>query len=183
MVAVPVAAAPPADPALQPWSVADTPPLPAPCVGRTFVWVLLLAGCSPVSVACRALSEHQQTPPSSPSPLPGSPFNHHHRYGPSVPSLLQPHCPIVYGSMAFWLGKRTTGSDREHSHRWTIYLRGAKGFDVATCIKSVTFTLHHSFAQPNRGVCSVLSLCCCCVCTCTVGLWVVGVVWWGQGAG
>lgn len=63
-----------------------------------------------------------------------------------------PHCPIVYGSMAFWLGKRTTGSDREHSHRWTIYLRGAKGFDVATCIKSVTFTLHHSFAQPNREI-------------------------------
>jgi hypothetical protein len=54
--------------------------------------------------------------------------------------------------MAFWLGKRTTASDREHSHRWTIYVRGAKGFDLATCVKSVTFTLHHSFAQPNRGM-------------------------------
>ena len=29
------------------------------------------------------------------------------------------YCPIAYGSMAFWLGKKGIGSDKDHTHKWT----------------------------------------------------------------
>jgi len=56
--------------------------------------------------------------------------------------------PFVYGSAAFWQGKNT--SDSQHSHRWTVYLRGLENEDLSYFIKSVAFTLHQSFAEPTR---------------------------------
>lgn len=55
--------------------------------------------------------------------------------------------PFVYGSSAFWLGKQ---SEEEHSHRWMVYVRGYEFEDLSYAIKSVTFTLHQSFAEPVR---------------------------------
>ena len=35
-------------------------------------------------------------------------------------------CPLVYGSMAFWLGRK---ADEVHTHRWTLFVRGPHGED------------------------------------------------------
>ena len=57
--------------------------------------------------------------------------------------------PIVYGSVAFYLGKR---ADEFNTHQWTLYLRGANGEDLSTVISKVVFHLHPSFAQPTREI-------------------------------
>ncbi|KAF4375328.1 hypothetical protein CsatB_015464 [Cannabis sativa] len=55
--------------------------------------------------------------------------------------------PIVYGNIAFWLGKKAS----EHqSHRWTVYVRGASNEDLGEVVKSVVFQLHSSFNNPRR---------------------------------
>jgi hypothetical protein len=53
--------------------------------------------------------------------------------------------PIVYGSVAFFLGKK---ADEYHTHRWTLFLRGPNNEDLSVCIAKVVFQLHPSFAQP-----------------------------------
>jgi hypothetical protein len=57
--------------------------------------------------------------------------------------------PFVYGSAAFWQGKNI--SETQHSHKWTVYLRGLENEDLSYFIKSVAFTLHQSFTEPTRG--------------------------------
>lgn len=57
--------------------------------------------------------------------------------------------PIVYGTMAFWLGRKATES---RSHKWTIYVRGATNEDLSVVIKRVVFQLHPSFNNPVRVV-------------------------------
>ena len=55
--------------------------------------------------------------------------------------------PIVYGSVAFYLGKK---ADENNTHQWTLYLRGPNNEDLSACIEKVVFQLHASFAQPLR---------------------------------
>ena len=55
--------------------------------------------------------------------------------------------PIVYGSIAFFLGKK---ADEYHTHKWTLYLRGPNDEDLGVCIQKVVFQLHPSFPQPVR---------------------------------
>jgi YEATS domain-containing protein 4 len=50
---------------------------------------------------------------------------------------------------AFWQGKNIP--DSQHSHKWTVYLRGLENEDLSYFIEKVSFTLHHSFAEPVRG--------------------------------
>eukprot|EP00753_Platysulcus_tardus_P016498 PLAT5775.2.p1 GENE.PLAT5775.2~~PLAT5775.2.p1 ORF type:complete len:247 (-),score=46.11 PLAT5775.2:183-893(-) len=57
--------------------------------------------------------------------------------------------PIVIGSVSFWLG---ADADEEHSHRWTVFVRGPKGEDLSFALRSVTFQLHSSFMDPVRVV-------------------------------
>ena len=33
-------------------------------------------------------------------------------------------CPLVYGSLAFWLGRK---ADEFHTHKWTLFVRGPHG--------------------------------------------------------
>eukprot|EP00128_Syssomonas_multiformis_P011244 Colp12_sorted_trinity150504_noHs@29756 len=56
---------------------------------------------------------------------------------------------IVYGNVATNLGKKLEG---EYTHRWTVYVRGRFGEDISYLIKSVTFKLHESFANPVRVI-------------------------------
>ncbi|GAA0166291.1 general transcription factor [Lithospermum erythrorhizon] len=57
--------------------------------------------------------------------------------------------PIVYGSVAFWLGKKAS----EHqSHRWTIYVRGVTNEDLGVVVKRAVFQLHSSFNNPTRVI-------------------------------
>lgn len=57
--------------------------------------------------------------------------------------------PIVYGTIAFWLGRKATESQ---SHKWTVYVRGATNEDLGAVIKRVVFQLHPSFNNPIRVV-------------------------------
>uniref|UniRef100_A0A5B7ATN8 Putative transcription initiation factor TFIID subunit 14b n=1 Tax=Davidia involucrata TaxID=16924 RepID=A0A5B7ATN8_DAVIN len=57
--------------------------------------------------------------------------------------------PIVYGSMAFWLGKKAS---EYQSHKWVVYVRGATNEDLGVVIKRVVFQLHASFNNPIRVV-------------------------------
>lgn len=57
--------------------------------------------------------------------------------------------PIVYGTISFWLGKRAS---EYHSHKWTVYVRGATNEDLSVIVKRVVFQLHPSFNNPTRVV-------------------------------
>lgn len=57
--------------------------------------------------------------------------------------------PIVYGNVAFWLGKKAS---EYQSHKWTIYVRGASNEDLGVIVKRVVFQLHTSFNNPTRIV-------------------------------
>jgi YEATS domain-containing protein 4 len=59
--------------------------------------------------------------------------------------------PIVYGSVAFFLGKK---ADEFQTHTWTLHLRGANHEDLSVVISKVVFQLHASFAQPIRELTS-----------------------------
>jgi YEATS domain-containing protein 4 len=58
--------------------------------------------------------------------------------------------PIVYGSIAFYLGKK---ADELQTHEWTLFIRGPNQHDdhlSSVIISKVVFQLHPSFAQPIR---------------------------------
>lgn len=55
--------------------------------------------------------------------------------------------PIVYGSVAHYLGKK---ADEFQTHEWTLYLRGPNQDDLSLVVSKVVFQLHASFAQPIR---------------------------------
>ena len=57
------------------------------------------------------------------------------------------HLPIVYGSVANYLGKK---ADEFQTHEWTLYVRGPNHEDLSVVISKVVFQLHASFAQPVR---------------------------------
>lgn len=58
------------------------------------------------------------------------------------------YLPIVYGSLAFFLGKKK--ADEHNTHEWTLFLRAANQEDLSPVISKVVFQLHPSFAQPTR---------------------------------
>jgi YEATS domain-containing protein 4 len=57
--------------------------------------------------------------------------------------------PFVYGTAAWWLGKV---APEEHSHKWTIYVRGLENEDLGYYVKKVTFQLHTSFKDSTRVI-------------------------------
>ncbi|CAM9218607.1 unnamed protein product, partial [Phaeothamnion confervicola] len=60
-------------------------------------------------------------------------------------------CPVVYGSMAWWLGKK---ADDQHTHRWTLFVQGPNGEDISYFVSKVVFHLHPSFPEPLREITS-----------------------------
>ena len=56
---------------------------------------------------------------------------------------------IVYGSIAFYLGKK---AEETNSHKWCVYVRGLNSEDISYFVKEVVFTLHSSFENHNRSV-------------------------------
>ena len=58
------------------------------------------------------------------------------------------HCPIAYGSIAFWLGKK---AEETQTHRWTLFVRGPHGILVA---RFSVFAFLEVFD----------AWCCCCLC-------------------
>lgn len=57
-------------------------------------------------------------------------------------------CPIIYGSIAYYLGKR---AEEYATHKWSLFVRGPNGEDLSCFIAKVVFHLHPSFALSIRG--------------------------------
>ncbi len=57
--------------------------------------------------------------------------------------------PIVYGSIAFFLGKK---AHETATHKWTLLLRGPNDEDLSVFVSKVAFSLHESFSEPVRIV-------------------------------
>jgi YEATS domain-containing protein 4 len=57
-------------------------------------------------------------------------------------------CPIVYGSIAFYLGKK---AEEFNTHRWTLFVRGPNDDDLSIFVEKAVFTLHPSFQNPVRS--------------------------------
>lgn len=55
--------------------------------------------------------------------------------------------PIIYGNSAVALKK----PENEHTHKWTVFVRGFNNEDISTYVRKVVFKLHESFLQPSRG--------------------------------
>ena len=84
----------------------------------------------------RAHKEHKEVPPTAQMDA----------------AAAAPCIPIVYGSIAFWLGKPAAGTaSQDHTHRWMVFLRHADDKDMSYAISKVVFTLHPSFTNPVRG--------------------------------
>lgn len=52
--------------------------------------------------------------------------------------------PIVYGSLAFSMGKKAETSSA-NTHKWICYVRGVNNEDLSYLIRKVEFVLHSSF--------------------------------------
>lgn len=73
-----------------------------------------------------------------------------HRESKPVPKRSPAICqPIVYGSIAWWLGRK---ADEQNSHKWTVFLRGVDCEDLSYLLEKVVFHLHSSFEKPKRVV-------------------------------
>ncbi|AAS53147.1 AFL227Cp [Eremothecium gossypii ATCC 10895] len=61
--------------------------------------------------------------------------------------------PIVYGNTAKKMGDvRPAIAPSEHTHMWTIFVRGPQGEDISYFIKKVVFKLHETYPNPVRVV-------------------------------
>lgn len=55
--------------------------------------------------------------------------------------------PIVYGTIAHKLKK----SVNQNTHKWTVFVKSASSANLERVVQAVTFKLHESFPNPNRG--------------------------------
>ncbi|CAG8818147.1 34877_t:CDS:2, partial [Gigaspora margarita] len=59
--------------------------------------------------------------------------------------------PIVYGNTASLLPQKKV-PDSDHTHKWTVTVKGINGQDLGHFIKKVTFKLHETYSNPQRVV-------------------------------
>ncbi|CAG8613352.1 10591_t:CDS:2 [Diversispora eburnea] len=59
--------------------------------------------------------------------------------------------PIVYGNVANVLPQKKI-PDSDHTHRWTVSVKGLNGADISHFVKKVTFKLHETYSNPVRVV-------------------------------
>lgn len=61
--------------------------------------------------------------------------------------------PFYYGSIAYPLnGKKA--SDADHTHKWTVMVKGLDNEDLSYYIKKVVFKLHETYPNPLRSKCA-----------------------------
>lgn len=61
--------------------------------------------------------------------------------------------PIVYGNTAKKLGEiRPPNAPAEHTHIWTIFVRGPQNEDISYYIKKVVFKLHDTYPNATRTI-------------------------------
>lgn len=61
--------------------------------------------------------------------------------------------PIIYGNTAKKLGDiKPPNAPAEHTHLWTIFVRGPQNEDISYIIKKVIFKLHDTYPNATRTV-------------------------------
>ncbi|CAI4049958.1 YEATS domain-containing protein YAF9 SKDI_14G2160 [Saccharomyces kudriavzevii IFO 1802] len=61
--------------------------------------------------------------------------------------------PIIYGNTAKKMGSvKPPNAPAEHTHLWTIFVRGPQNEDVSYFIKKVVFKLHDTYPNPVRSI-------------------------------
>ena len=62
--------------------------------------------------------------------------------------------PFIFGSSAkpFDPSARPAGLNPEHTHKWTVYIRGVDGEDISYWLRKVQFKLHETYANSLRTV-------------------------------
>ncbi|SCV05721.1 LANO_0H13718g1_1 [Lachancea nothofagi CBS 11611] len=61
--------------------------------------------------------------------------------------------PIIYGNTAKKMGEiKPPNAPVEHTHMWTIFVKGPNGEDLSDIIKSVVYKLHETYPNPTRTV-------------------------------
>ncbi|KAA6411757.1 MAG: histone acetyltransferase subunit (Yaf9) [Lasallia pustulata] len=62
--------------------------------------------------------------------------------------------PFVYGSIAKPLDplNRPPNISAEHTHQWTVYVRGVDGEDISYWLKKVQFKLHETYTNSLRTI-------------------------------
>jgi len=66
-------------------------------------------------------------------------------------SATAPCVPLSSGTIAFYVGKGRLANNAEHTHKWTVFVRGAQNQDITYAVSKVVFTLHPSFEEHVRG--------------------------------
>ncbi|KAL9071938.1 MAG: hypothetical protein Q9161_003870 [Pseudevernia consocians] len=67
---------------------------------------------------------------------------------------VQIHRPFVYGSIAKPLdpSNRPPGISPEHTHQWSVFVRGVNDEDISYWLKKVQFKLHETYTNSSRMV-------------------------------
>ena len=65
-----------------------------------------------------------------------------------APSKATFKVPIIFGNSAVALKNQ----ENDHTHKWTVFVRGFNNEDISTYVRKVVFKLHESFLQPIRGI-------------------------------
>lgn len=61
--------------------------------------------------------------------------------------------PIIYGNTAKKIGDvRPPNAPAEHTHLWTIFVRGPQNEDISYIIKKVVFKLHDTYPNATRTI-------------------------------
>jgi YEATS domain-containing protein 4 len=61
--------------------------------------------------------------------------------------------PFIYGSTAKLFGPdhpKPPGTPADHTHSWTVFVKGVNDLDITYWCKKVGFKLHESIPNPNR---------------------------------
>ncbi|EJS42030.1 yaf9p [Saccharomyces arboricola H-6] len=61
--------------------------------------------------------------------------------------------PVIYGNTAKKMGSvKPPNAPAEHTHLWTIFVRGPQNEDISYFIKKVVFKLHDTYPNPVRSI-------------------------------
>ncbi|CAI4050234.1 hypothetical protein N7582_004864 [Saccharomyces uvarum] len=61
--------------------------------------------------------------------------------------------PVIYGNTAKKMGSvKPPNAPAEHTHLWTIFVRGPQNEDISYIIKKVVFKLHDTYPNPLRSI-------------------------------
>ncbi|KAK9464271.1 yeats family-domain-containing protein [Lipomyces arxii] len=61
--------------------------------------------------------------------------------------------PFIFGNVAVPLGEnRGPDVSPDHTHLWTIFLRGVNGEDLSSFVKRVVFKLHETYPNAARSI-------------------------------